>query len=376
MKISQITPQAPSLNSGGGIGVAQTALSLFENGYEVDYVGPPIEDASLAGVYRKHFILDATTSKLIRFIDLLHGVTYRRYRAWKNLKIDFGQYDFFVMDFTKLDYVLKRINPDKLIVRVHNVESEFVCVEYSKGFSAEGEILKKLTPIREKKLVHAARELVFLTSKDRSRMQELYGSARHSTVVPVCVTEKQCEKSKKADGTVSLLYTGSLNFSANIQGILWFINKVCPKLKVNYRLTVAGYHPTEELLRVPSENPKVQIVDTPETMTPYFENADLVIAPVFDGAGMKVKVAEALSFGKPVLGTNHAYIGYKISDRNNSFVANSVEEFAEQINYFGSLSFEQREEIKDEAYELFKSHYSISTSASLWADILEKDRTR
>ena len=111
-------------------------------------------------------------------------------------------------------------------------------------------------------------------------------------------------------------------------------------------------------------------------MTPYFENADLVIAPVFDGAGMKVKVAEALSFGKPVLGTNHAYIGYKISDRNNSFVANSVEEFAEQINYFGSLPFEQKEEIKDEAYELFKSHYSISTSASLWADILEKDRTR
>lgn len=376
MKILQITPQAPSLKSGGGIGVAQTALSLVENGYEVDYVGPPIEDASLAGIYRKHFILDATTSKLIRFIDLLHGVTYRRYRAWKKLKIDFGQYDFFVMDFTKLDYVLKRINPDKLIVRVHNVESEFVCVEYSKGFSAEGEILKKLTPIREKKLVHAARELVFLTSKDRSRMQELYGGDQHSTVIPVCVTEKQYEKGKKTDDTVSLLYTGSLNFSANIQGILWFINKVCPKLKVNYSLTVAGYRPTEELLRVPSENPKVQIVDTPETMTPYFESADLVIAPVFDGAGMKVKVAEALSFGKPVLGTNHAYIGYKISDRNNSFVANSVEEFAEQINYFGSLPVEQREEIKDKAYELFRSHYSISTSASLWADILEKERMR
>ena len=51
MKLLQITPEPPSLLSGGGIVIKQTLLSLVENNYSVDYIGPEIADESLAELY-------------------------------------------------------------------------------------------------------------------------------------------------------------------------------------------------------------------------------------------------------------------------------------------------------------------------------------
>lgn len=64
-------------------------------------------------------------------------------------------------------------------------------------------------------------------------------------------------------------------------------------------------------------------------MDPYFNNAELYIAPIFDGAGMKVKVAEALSYALPVVGTSHAFEGYAIQNGSNSYIVDTIETLKE-----------------------------------------------
>lgn len=47
-----------------------------------------------------------------------------------------------------------------------------------------------------------------------------------------------------------------------------------------------------------------------ESMAAYYESADVIIEPVFDGGGMKVKTIEALSFGKVIVSTSESLNGY------------------------------------------------------------------
>lgn len=47
-------------------------------------------------------------------------------------------------------------------------------------------------------------------------------------------------------------------------------------------------------------------------MAEYIYNADFLIAPIFEGSGMKLKTAEALMYGKTVFGTTEAFEGYDV----------------------------------------------------------------
>ena len=126
--------------------------------------------------------------------------------------------------------------------------------------------------------------------------------------------------------------TGTLNYGPNVDGIIWFLDNVWTKNYNNekFTLTIAGAHPNEKLKGIIANNTNVTLIDTPDDMTEYFLNADCYIAPIFDGAGMKVKVAEALSYGLPVIGTTHAFIGYEEIEEGK-YLANTTAEFIQQI---------------------------------------------
>lgn len=49
-----------------------------------------------------------------------------------------------------------------------------------------------------------------------------------------------------------------------------------------------------------------------EKISDFYEQVDLIIAPLDFSTGMKIKVAEALSFGKPVVATKNAFEGFQV----------------------------------------------------------------
>ena len=135
-------------------------------------------------------------------------------------------------------------------------------------------------------------------------------------------------------------------------------------------LIVAGAKPSDSLKNELAKYENITLIDTPETMEPYFKKCDLFVAPVFSGAGMKVKVAEALSYGKPVIGTDHALLGYKIVDGENSFVANTADEFINKIREINCMKEEKWNQIQHNAKELFETEYSFDVSARTWEEAI------
>jgi glycosyltransferase involved in cell wall biosynthesis len=63
-------------------------------------------------------------------------------------------------------------------------------------------------------------------------------------------------------------------------------------------------------------------------VTPYYDAAAVVLAPLRCGGGMRVKVLEALAAGKAVVATSLAVAGLSVVDHQEVRVADSAERFA------------------------------------------------
>lgn len=374
MKILAFSFEAPCKLYGGGIGIIQSLSSLCQFA-EVDYVGPYFNENDFPGIaINNFFILKDNNAIAVKAFNLIRGVTTRYYQEWKRAvaKINTKEYDAVFVDFTYNDFIIDWAHKNglKVIVRVHNIEWDMSMN------SAHGKVHDKywfrnklngwLIGKRERNVMLNADRLIFLTKEDQKRAFELYGDelASKSVIVPVCmdinhVNSASCDTPTRP----YVLATGSLYYGPNAEGIKWFIENVWSSFVENnilpeYRLIVAGRNPSNDLKKIIATSNRVELIDSPKDMAPYFQNAEFYVAPVFSGAGMKVKVAEALSYGLAVVGSHHALIGY---EEAMPFVveANTVEEFFAGIKKVQDCPFS-----KEKCLERYNSLYTIKRSAS------------
>ena len=64
---------------------------------------------------------------------------------------------------------------------------------------------------------------------------------------------------------------------------------------------------------------------------PIIANAKALISPLFTGAGVKVKVIDALACGTPVIGTDISFEGIDEDFSSFMLLANTPEEFVHKI---------------------------------------------
>ena len=163
--------------------------------------------------------------------------------------------------------------------------------------------------------------------------------------------------------------TGSLWYQVNIAGIEWFIKNVLPLLKSKINLRIAGSNPSKDFVKLCEEN-NIELVISPESMKEHVEWSDLVVVPIFSGAGMKVKIAEALSYGKPVVTTDYGAIGYELVSGVNSFICNDAKSFAENIDRYVDLSLQEKIHLSRAAKQLFCEKYEISATRTSLVKIM------
>lgn len=97
-----------------------------------------------------------------------------------------------------------------------------------------------------------------------------------------------------------ILFFGAMNRIENTSAVMWFLEKVWEKLEdLDVRFIIVGNKPPKELLD--KQNERVLVTGFVEDVSEYFKNAMCLVAPLQLGAGVKVKIIEALSAGIPVL---------------------------------------------------------------------------
>lgn len=128
----------------------------------------------------------------------------------------------------------------------------------------------------------------------------------------------------------SVLFYGAMGRYENYEAAIWFIREVMPKLPNNISLTVLGSNPPDELKKLQSN--RVTVTGFVDDIVPYFETATCLVAPLHLGAGVKVKILEAMQAGIPVLTTEIGIEGIYAKEGEDYYKCDTPDEYVEVIN--------------------------------------------
>ena len=171
---------------------------------------------------------------------------------------------------------------------------------------------------------------------------------------------------------INLLFLGA-KYYANIEGIRWFCENVMPFINASYHLWIAGKG--MECLSDELTSNNVTVLGTLDTLSDYYRDCNIVIAPIFDGAGMKVKTAEALAYGKCFVVTKEAEVGYmeyRPESCNELFLqCNTAEEFIACLN---KLSGKDINKFNPQISQFFEANYSLAAIDTKLRSVLPIDK--
>lgn len=196
----------------------------------------------------------------------------------------------------------------RTIVFCHNVEARFFAgaLRAAPGLHALGVLAANI--LAERAALRAASTVVTLSPRDSDVLARLYGRGA-DTILPMAMADQiagAAGDDTPLPSDAPLLFAGG-GFYANRAGIAWFAREVAPRIALRTQIVGRGLEPLAPLL---AKVPNVELVGEVGDLAPFYRAARAVIAPIFDGSGMKTKVAEALMHGKSVIGTPEAFSGY------------------------------------------------------------------
>ncbi len=377
MNILHICTQEPSFYSGGVLCVYQSYYALTSLYDNVDYAGPTISNKEIASKYRKTYYLDTPISKFTKAKILMQMQFDRTFANWKKTNIDFNNYDVIYIEFTKMEYVVKDIVNSsfkgKIVVRAHNVEQDFYRIEFKNEKTLLRFLKYKLSGKSEQFMLRHADRVLAITDNDRKRFMDVYNLPENKVVVfPVGVNHVKNSRNLHSviNGRIKCLITGSLWFGPNCNGVKWFINNVWPMVKDICDLTLAGSRPLSEIKELCIKE-GITLIESPDSMQPFFEISDMVLVPIFEGGGMKVKIAEAMSYGLPIVTTSHGAIGYEFENGVNGYIADHAEKFSVAIRTYYNMSSERKEQFLESENNLYKNNYCLEAIVRDVQEIIE-----
>jgi glycosyltransferase involved in cell wall biosynthesis len=108
-----------------------------------------------------------------------------------------------------------------------------------------------------------------------------------------------------------VLFVGLMGHAPNLLGLRWFVAEVFPSLRARYpemELHVIGKHGAD--FAAEFSRPQIQVRGFVADLAPEYDQAQLVIAPVFTGGGTQIKVIDALAHGRPLVASEFAFSGF------------------------------------------------------------------
>ena len=150
-------------------------------------------------------------------------------------------------------------------------------------------------------------------------------------LIPTGVDTRALQPGPEQEGPPRLLFTGTMSYPPNHQGIRWFADDVWPLVRVELpdaRLDVVGRDPPEAVRALDGRD-GIAVHGFVPSMAPFFAAAHAVVVPILTGAGIRVKIVEAFSAGRALVSTSLGWEGLAhVQPGRHLLVADVPREFA------------------------------------------------
>jgi len=277
--------------------------------------------------------MKSITEKIKAFNGHIDGISSKLIRKVLN-EIKTKNIEKVFIDGSNLGELAKRIKVKYPQVRIytffHNVESKFFLDSLKQNYRLHTLAVYIVNYLAEKKAVKYSDKIICINERDSQLLQKTYGESA-TDIYPMALEDKLPSNHTSLVHEIKekfVLFVGG-TFYANRVGITWFVKNVAPSLHIKTYIVGRGFEKFRSELEL---NDKVIVIGEVEDLSQWYHDATFIIAPIFDGSGMKTKVAEALMYGKKIIGTPEAFVGYEDIINEVGLICTTDNEFITAIN--------------------------------------------
>ncbi len=174
-------------------------------------------------------------------------------------------------------------------------------------------------------------------------------------------------------GRQGILFVAGFAHSPNVDAACWLVEEILPSIRLRLpgvRLHLVGSNPTDEVKALAREGVQVHGYVDDETLKLMYQSARVVVAPLRFGAGVKLKVLEAMAHGVPVVTTPVGAQGLPgLADVIP--VANQPAMVADAVSAL-LLDDERWREVSVAGSRYIRRHFSVDTMSAALRAVLEK----
>jgi O-antigen biosynthesis protein len=152
-----------------------------------------------------------------------------------------------------------------------------------------------------------------------------------------------------------LCFLGGYRHAPNVDAVVYFVKEIFPIIKSQepgIHFIIAGAHPPEEVRALAGDG--VVVTGMIDDLRDLFDPCRVFVCPLRIGAGVKGKVASALSYGIPVVSTELGVEGTELKHGKQVLLAESPLAFAEAVlrlyrdpGLWGSLSLAGQDLVRE-----------------------------
>lgn len=226
----------------------------------------------------------------------------------------------------------------------------------------------------ERKVCRAAGHVVAVSPEDARLMRAQLGVTR-ITEIPTGVNVRFFSPPPIARRYADLVFVGSMDWSPNIDGVLYFVREILPLIRrkrPHCTLAIVGRAPAARIREMARNDPRILVTGTVPDVRPYLWGSSVSIVPLRIGGGTRLKIYEAMAAGVPVVSTTVGAEGLEVHPPEDIRIADKPEEFAARCVELLEDPAECRS-VSQAAREMVASRFSWEQVTRSFERILESD---
>lgn len=360
MKILQLCHKTPlPAIDGGCIAIHNITQCLLDSGMDVKvvavatpkhpYVVSAFSKSYLTQTRFESVYIDTTPHKIEALKTLFTGKSYHISRFYnKNMVTKLTQilksetFDIIHIESIYMaSYIplIRKYSQAKILLRLHNIEHQ---IWERLSENERNPIMKLAYRVNASQLRRVERKILYEVDGYMSISEPDFRYFHETApdvpgiVIPFGINVDHYDRDDDdfiAKDHPSLFHLGSMNWSPNVEGILWFLDEVWPEILVAHpdlTFTLAG-HDIPASIR-DRHDPNVTVVGAVPDANEFMTDHDIMVVPLLSGSGIRIKIVEAMALGRVVITTSIGAEGLDVQDGKHLFIANTPEEFVSVVN--------------------------------------------
>lgn len=347
-----VTPRIPfPLRDGGSIAMNQALQSYLEMGCEVSLLALNtsrhwVDESTLPIWYQqlKHFesvYVKTDINPLSAFFNLFTDKSYNVER-FVNKQVELTLIDVLkknYFDFIQFESIytapyLKTVRSHSsafCMCRVHNIEHHIwqYLTEHETSFLKK-RYLKLLTNRLKNYELDILQSFDLLLPISKKEMVYIEQEKLNRCIyVPFGIDTKQQISTQYTMNIATCFHIGSMDWAPNTEGVQWFLDKVWNKVIAeipDVKFHMAGKKMPAAFMAKPQ--PQVVVEGEIEDVTRFCMEKNIMVVPLLSGAGIRIKILEAMTLGKTIITTSIGVAGIGATHEKNILICDDADHFA------------------------------------------------